>query len=173
MDLAGEERPKPLSSLSIDASTKDQTVGRFLSIRFISVLTCHYRFSKVFFVNASSSSTIEADLSNIAVVEDIGSTHAETVDWLSGLREEWLLVFDNADDTALDFHRYFPSCSHGNMIITTRNVNLRIHARDSDRDTSRLSPADALNLFLRVSGLSCSDDDTKQHATNFLKVFHL
>ena len=132
-----------------------------------------FRFSKVLFVDASSDTTINADLSDIAVVEHIGNAHQDTLDWLCGLREEWLLVFDNADDTTLDFHRYFPSCSHGNIIITTRNVNLRIHARDSNRDTSRLSPADALDLFQRVSGLPFSDDDTKQLAASFLKVCRL
>ena len=130
----------------------------------------HSRFSKVFFVNASSYSTINADLANIAVVEDLGNTHQDTVDWLCGLSEEWLVVFDNADDINLDIQHYFPPCSHGNIIITTRNVNLRIYAEDSSCDTTRLSPNDALDLFLRVARLPSSDESTMKLAASFVKV---
>src|ERR1700761_1647289 len=130
----------------------------------------HSRFSKVFFVNASSYSTINADLANIAVVEDLGNTHQDTVDWLCGLSEEWLVIFDNADDINLDIQHYFPPCSHGNIIITTRNVNLRIYAEDSSCDTTRLSPNDALDLFLRVARLYSSDESTNKLAASFVKV---
>ena len=151
----------------------DQTIGRFLLASIYFSAYVRSRFSKVFFVNASSGSTIDADLLNIAFFEGIGNTHQDTLDWLASLKEEWLLVFDNADDINLDIQDYFPPCSHGNIIITTRNVNLRIHARNSNCDTSRLSTADALDLFLSVSGLSSSDWDTKQLAESFVKVHGL
>jgi len=153
-------------------TSPSESVGA-ASTRIITVLTYRYRFSKILFADASSKSTIEADLSNIAVVEDKGSTHQDTLDWLCDLKEEWLLVFDNADDINLDIQHYFPPCSHGNIIITTRNVNLRIYARNSNCDTSRLSPANALDLFLSVSGLSSSDSDTKRLAESFVKVHGL
>ena len=74
----------------------------------------------MFYVDASSESTINADLSNIALAKNIGSTHQDAIDWLSNLNEEWLLIFDNADDVKLPIQVYFPLCSYGNIIITTR-----------------------------------------------------
>src|ERR1700761_2095355 len=130
----------------------------------------YFRFSKVFFVNASSYGTIHADLSSIAFAEGIGDTHQDALDWLCGREEAWLLVFDNADDINLDIQQYFPPCSHGNIIITTRNVNLRIYAEDSNSDTTRLSAPDALVLFLRVTKLSSSDEGTRKLAASFVKV---
>ena len=173
MDLAEGERPKLLSSSSTSARTKDQTVGKFLSVSIYPNAYLNSRFSKVYFVNASSVSTINADLSSIALVEGIGDTHQDTADWLCGLREEWLLIFDNADDIQLNIQDYFPPCSHGNVIITTRNVNLCIHAEDSSCDTTRLSPTDALDLFQRVARLSSQDEGTKKLAASFVKVHRL
>src|ERR1700761_7271598 len=150
-------------------TSPSESVGA-ASTRIITVLTYRYRFSKILFADASSKSTIEADLSNIAVVEDKGNTHQDTLDWLCDLKEEWLVVFDNADDINLDIQHYFPRCSHGNIVITTRNANLCIYARNSNCDTSRLSPADSLDLFFSVSGLSSSDSDTVKLATSFVNV---
>jgi tetratricopeptide (TPR) repeat protein len=35
---------------------------------------------------------------------------------------EWLLVYDNVDDVKLDLNDFLPQCSHGFIILTTRNA---------------------------------------------------
>ncbi|PVF91981.1 FabD/lysophospholipase-like protein [Serendipita vermifera] len=35
--------------------------------------------------------------------------------------DEWLYILDNADDPDLELNQYLPSCSHGAIIITSRN----------------------------------------------------
>jgi len=75
------------------------------------------RFSGVFYVDASTKETISADLINIALSQGICDSEKATLDWFSRQREEWLLVFDNADNPTLNLRPYLPSCSHGIILI--------------------------------------------------------
>ena len=70
--------------------------------------------------------------------------------WLaSQTNENWLLLFDNADDVDLKLKKYFPSCSSGNILITTRNRELRHYtAKDADADVKGMDLEDAKNLLL-------------------------
>ena len=44
--------------------------------------------------------------------------------WLSGTRQNWLLIFDNADGDPDDIERYIPTGPGGNILFTSRNPNL-------------------------------------------------
>ena len=68
------------------------------------------------------------------------------------VREEWLMVFDNADDRQLDLGHFFPKCSHGNVIITTRNKECIIHAPKSTLHVQGIAPPDAETLLLSHLG---------------------
>jgi len=77
--------------------------------------------------------------------------------WLaSQTHQNWLLVFDNADNVDLKLKQYFPSCSSGNILITTRNRELRHYtAKDADADVKGMDLEDAKGLLLflaRVEG---------------------
>jgi hypothetical protein len=75
--------------------------------------------------------------------------------------EEWLLFIDNADDPSLNLGDYFPQCSHGYIIVTSRNSETRIHAPNqrSNAKVSNLMPEDAKNLLLEVSGKNGDQSD--------------
>ena len=70
--------------------------------------------------------------------------------WLARQTERnWLLVFDNADNVDLKLKQYFPSCSSGNILITTRNRELRHYtAKDADAEVKGMDLEDAKNLLL-------------------------
>ena len=70
--------------------------------------------------------------------------------WLaSQTNKNWLLLFDNADDVDLKLKKYFPLCSSGNILITTRNRELRHYtAKDADADVKGMDLEDAKNLLL-------------------------
>ena len=89
-------------------------------------------------------------MTNIALLNEIGETADDAVTWLTEKRENWLLLFDNADDIKLDLSRFFPSCSHGNILITTRNHETCVHAPDFNYNVGSLTPEDARELLLRV-----------------------
>ncbi|THH16169.1 hypothetical protein EW146_g4419 [Bondarzewia mesenterica] len=108
------------------------------------------RFSDVFFVDASTADTIEADLKNIALAEGVGDSALDATSWLAGRRENWLLLFNNADDPSLNLRSHFPPCSHGNIIITSRNRNMRNHATQSS-PISEMAEEDATDLLLKMT----------------------
>ena len=126
------------------------------------------RFSDVFHVDASMKETIIADLSQIALAKGLGECEKATLDWLSGQRKEWLLLLDSADDPTFDLRSYFPRCSHGNILITSRNRDTCSHARQSCQ-VSGMKPRDARDLFLDITGLE-STNEIEALATTIVKV---
>src|ERR1700722_16213842 len=117
------------------------------------------RFSEVFFIDATTVDTITADLRSIAIDKGIGDSEKDrkdALDLLSKERKEWLLLFNNTDYTRLNLRDYFPSCCHGNILITNRNHDSCQHAtgRRSNCTVSGLTEADARCLLLEISGLT-------------------
>jgi len=70
--------------------------------------------------------------------------------WLANQTDRnWLLVFDNTDNVDLKLKQYFSSCSSGNILITTRNRELRHYtAQDADADVKGMDLEDAKSLLL-------------------------
>jgi len=108
-----------------------------------------YSFSEIFYVDATTKETIQSDLEGIAP-----GNAKRTVDaglrWLaSQTNRNWLLIFDNADNVDLKLKKFFPSCSFGNILITTRNRELRHYtAKDADADVKGMDLEDARSLLL-------------------------
>jgi hypothetical protein len=133
-----------------------------------------FRFSEVFFVDASSEETLNDDLRNIAIAKRAGDTAKDALRWLSGESGEWLLIIDNADDPTLNLHDYFPRSFHGNIIVTNRNSETRIHGPQSNIKVSGLTADDAKDLLLKVSGVSEKEsDETVMLATTIVEVCYL
>jgi len=106
-------------------------------------------FSDIFYVDATSEDTIQTDLEAIAPGNTKRTVEA-SLRWLASQTDRnWLLVFDNADNVDLKLKQYFPSCSSGNILITTRNRELRHYtAKDADADVKGMDLEDAKNLLL-------------------------
>ena len=155
--------------------TVPRSVSRCFSI-FGSVLlnssSCLARFSNVYFVDATAPETIDTELRTIALAKGIGEE--DTLDWLARQQEEWLLLFNNADDTTFDIRDYFPRCSHGNILITTRNRDAVQHASDvrSSFRVSGMNDNDVINLLLKLSGLrEPHTEETEALAAAIVKVW--
>jgi len=103
----------------------------------------------VFYVDATSEETIQTDLEAIAPGKSKRTVDA-SLRWLASQNDgNWLLVFDNADNVDLKLKQYFPSCSSGNILITTRNRELRHYtAKDADAEVKGMDLEDAKNLLL-------------------------
>jgi hypothetical protein len=73
--------------------------------------------------------------------------------WLASQREgNWLLVFDNADDVNLKLKKFFPRCSSGNILVTTRNRELRHYSgKDGDAKVTGMDHEDATKLLLDLA----------------------
>jgi hypothetical protein len=130
------------------------------------------RFSDVFFVDASTAKTITADLTSIALTKGAGDSEKDALVWLSGQCKEWLLLFNNADDTTLNLRDYFPCCSHGNVLITSRNRDtclLAVGSQSSHR-VSDLEPKEARDLLLEIAKLTKHTKETETLAATIVKV---
>ena len=107
-------------------------------------------------------------MTNIARSKGIGDSEKATLDWFSRQHEEWLLVLDNADDPTLNFHPYLPCCSHGNILITSRNRDTCVYAPQFCQ-VSDMRPEDARDLLLKVAHLD-QNNETGALATTIVKV---
>ncbi|KAH8829777.1 hypothetical protein DL96DRAFT_1525139 [Flagelloscypha sp. PMI_526] len=125
------------------------------------------RFSEVFFVDASDTLTLERGLRAIAA----GSVENPSVDdalrVLRARRENWLLFLDNADDNTLDLRPHI-SWPHGNVLITTRNREVRVHAPNCSIWVDRLELEDARKLLLKGVDIH-ENSETRERAA---KIVH-
>lgn len=64
-----------------------------------------------------SLKTIAADPEAVAVGVEASPT--AVLRWLSGREQDWLLIYDNADGDPNDIEDYMPSCTCGNLLITS------------------------------------------------------
>lgn len=117
------------------------------------------RFSEIFYIDATNEQTIETDLKTVAPAV-VGESTEAILHWLAGKQEEWLLLFDNADDVQLDISKFFPHCTFGNILITTRNQELCIHANAGSR-VSDMELEDAKDLLLQLAYQGRSDKQEK------------
>jgi hypothetical protein len=87
-------------------------------------------------------------LKSIATLKNIGSSSQDALKWLATNQEDWLLFYDNADDPKIDLNRFIPQCTHGNIIITTRNPGLCVYA-GAQSAVSDIEEGDGLALLLK------------------------
>ncbi|KAJ7468135.1 hypothetical protein FB451DRAFT_955628, partial [Mycena latifolia] len=121
----------------------------------------------IFLIDTSTPETIDTGLKRIAATKTIGDTAQDALDWLRSKQNEWLLFFDNADDPKIDLHNFFPRCKHGNILITSRNPELRgygSHSRVSD-----MEEIDAVELLLRSAAQAITLEN-KATATEIVKA---
>ncbi|KAJ7278555.1 hypothetical protein C8J57DRAFT_1577315, partial [Mycena rebaudengoi] len=116
------------------------------------------RFMDVFFLDASTIDTIKSGLKNIALTRSIGSEADDTSRWLASSEDDWLLIFDNADDPSINLFHYFPQRSSGNILITSRI--LYVHAPDSHHHITDMEEEDAVRLLL-ASAIQPSTSETE------------
>ncbi|KAJ7033019.1 acyl transferase/acyl hydrolase/lysophospholipase [Mycena alexandri] len=136
-----------------------------LAFKFVHDSQANHRFSEIFYIDATNEQTLEIDLQAVAPAA-VGKSAQASRHWLAGRQgdqKEWLLFFDNADDVELDISKFFPRCTYGNILITTRNQDLCLHARDEDAvsKVSDMIAEDAKDLLLQLAGEGRSNQQEK------------
>ncbi|KAG8723718.1 hypothetical protein FRC09_002056 [Ceratobasidium sp. 395] len=113
-------------------------------------------YDHLFYVDCTTKHTIDADLKRIALAKNVGDYASDALTWLARLRERWLIVYNNADDTSINLRGYFPSCSHGSILVTTRNRGVANLARgvDANCPVSSMSEDEAKELLATAAGLA-------------------
>ncbi|KAG6877306.1 hypothetical protein C0993_008687 [Termitomyces sp. T159_Od127] len=108
--------------------------------------------------NSSEASIVKSltVLAEKAKLEE--TTSATALTWLCYQKEEWLLIFDNADDPKINLQPFFPDCKHGNILITSRNDASKIYAPNNHYKIGGMSPEDSLAVFYKASQRSESEE---------------
>ncbi|CAG7852489.1 SubName: Full=Uncharacterized protein {ECO:0000313/EMBL:CCA74954.1} [Serendipita indica DSM 11827] len=116
--------------------------------------------ARVYFLDARSESKLTADLKpSLARAGRSSKERMENaLEYFAGL-PQFLIIMDNADDTTLRISQFFPQCSHGHIIITSRNATYSQLARTSNWEVRDLSPEQARDLLL-------TDADYEKTETN-------
>ncbi|KAJ7158588.1 hypothetical protein C8R46DRAFT_395090 [Mycena filopes] len=127
------------------------------ALKFIQDSSAH--FTNIFLVDASTPETIDSGLKHIAVSKALGNSAADALNWFQSKQEDWLLFFDNADDPNLGLNSFIPKCNHGNIVITSRNLGVRVYGSHSL--VSDMEEADAISLLLRSADKETSEDNLK------------
>ncbi|KAJ7731784.1 P-loop containing nucleoside triphosphate hydrolase protein [Mycena metata] len=116
-------------------------------------------FTDTFFLDASMVETINKGFKDIAVLRNVGKSSNDALTWLVSRREGWLLFFDNADDPNPNLNKFLPKCGHGNIIITSRNPELRIYGSNSQ--VSDMEENEAVTLLLKSAAQEVSPMNEK------------
>ena len=114
----------------------------------------------MFWIDASSLDSISMSLKGISSIPaarafGVAGSVESVLQWISCIQEEWLIVFDNADDPSPEaVARFIPVGNRGNILITSRNRSMgRAIAFENLIEVSEMEKADAIALLLRVSYL--------------------
>jgi LPS O-antigen subunit length determinant protein (WzzB/FepE family) len=128
-----------------------------------------FSFSDVIYIDATNKQTLEVDLQSIGGVEQSAEA---SLRWLANESDgQWMLLFDNADDVDLDLSAFFPSCTSGNILITSRNRELRHYTtEDSSQYVRGMEHDDATKLLLRLSQAATTNEN-KELAEQIVQVF--
>jgi hypothetical protein len=110
---------------------------------------CRYSSKPVYFLDVSSKETLEADLQ--ALVQSQSDVYTDALLWLASTKKDWLIIMDNADDPSLEISLFLPRCSHGHVIITTRDRHREILAPISTHAVDGLPLEESTTLLLNTS----------------------
>ena len=90
------------------------------------------------------------------------------LDWLSKNTQEWILIFDNADNRDVQLRLFFPKSHRGNILITTRNADYETLA--PSLEVSILEESAAVALLLKSAKLQ-ETDEHQELALNIVREF--
>jgi GTPase SAR1 family protein len=132
-----------------------------ICLKFIEEMTG--RLSHVFWVDASSVESINMSLRGISSVaaaqaSGLDDSVESVLQWMSRLQEEWLIVFDNADEPPVYVvERFIPPGNRGNILITSRNRSMgSLISFENIIEINEMEEADAITLLLKASYLDAS-----------------
>ncbi|KAK0460301.1 hypothetical protein IW261DRAFT_1637744, partial [Armillaria novae-zelandiae] len=120
------------------------------------------RFIYIWFFDATSDFTLATDFKKLGKAAGIGESVNDVRDFLGRIHEDWLAIFDNADDPKIDLGKYIPQCNHGNVIIISRLTE--VHQMSSPGfhlDFSDLEQSEAIDLLLKHAHMNLDNVNQK------------
>ena len=135
-----------------------------------------FSFSHVFWVDASSVSTITQALKGICNLPEAQSSALDgspesALHWIGLLKENYAMVFDNADLLSpAELEAYLPPGRRGNILITSCNSAMRtLTSPENSLEVTEMEENDAIELLLRASCLDLSSKEFQAEASKIVK----
>ena len=133
-------------------------------------------FSSVFWIDASSAGTITQGLKGIcnlpaAQSSGLDGSPESTLHWIGLLKENYVIVFDNADVLSpAELEAYLPPGRGGNVLITSRNSTMRnLTSPENSLELTEMEQNDAIELLLKASYLDPSSREFQAKASKIVK----
>jgi tetratricopeptide (TPR) repeat protein len=127
---------------------------RYLHSDILKVLI-YSRYNHILFIDGSTAATIRGDLESAIRSLDghQKDTYEAALSFMSNASShiEWLYIIDNADDPDLDLTPYLPNCSHGTIIITSRNRKTRHLASTYHLELGPMLSKEAIETLCRAA----------------------
>ena len=134
-------------------------------------------FSSVFWIDASSVGTITQGLKGIcnlpaAQSSGLGGSPESALHWIGLLKENYIMVFDNADVLSpAELEAYLPPGRGGNILITSRNSTMRnLTSPENSLEVTEMEEDDAIKLLLKATYLDPSLMEFQTDASKIVKV---
>ena len=142
----------------------------------ISNMLFAFSFSSVFWIDASSVGTITQGLKGIcnlpaAQSSGLDGSPESALHWIGFLKENYILIFDNADVLSpAELEAYLPPGRGGNILITSRNSTMQnLTLPENSLEVTEMKEDDAIALLLKASCLDPSSIDFQAEALNIVK----
>ncbi|KAF9559704.1 hypothetical protein CPC08DRAFT_505193 [Agrocybe pediades] len=150
-----------------------------LCLQFVEGALDNSTFSRVFYVDAATEESIASSFKgifhNMSVLQSSGLSESpdSVLAWISRLEEDWLIVYDNAEDSVAN---YLPRGRRGNILMTSRNPGLARETGGAHIALDEMSEEDAFALF-KASGchefLSPEDEQLSREIVSSLSFIPL
>ena len=122
------------------------------------------RFSDIFWIDASSGSSIDLSLRQVAQADNapLGATPsaASVLKWISQ-KSNWLMIYDNADGGYQVVEKFIPPGNGGNILMTSKNFELMRITKDSV-EVCEMGEEEALSLLSNSARLHDTSELAKQ-----------
>ena len=129
----------------------------------------------MFWIDASSIGTITRALKGICNLPEaqsfaVDGSPQSALWWISSLRENYAMVFDNADNlTPEELEQYFPPGLGGNILITSCNSGLKhLTSHENSLHVKEMEENDAISLLLKAACLDQSQGDSQAEASKIV-----
>ena len=145
-------------------------------LALISEISIAFSFSSVFWIDASSIGTITQALKGIcnlpaAQSSGLDGSPESALHWIGLLKENYVMVFDNADVlSSAELEAYLPLGRGGNILIASRNSTMRnLTLTENSLEVTEMEENDAIGLLLKASCLDPCSMEFQSEASKIVK----
>ncbi|KAF8336169.1 hypothetical protein F5887DRAFT_1247388 [Amanita rubescens] len=138
------------------------------------------QFSHLFWIDASSEATMTSAIRQIAKEHGLQASNnakpsvVTVMKWISSLKNDWLMVFDNANHDPDVVEKFIPPGNKGNILITSRNMSMGRVTSNKSMEVEEMNKEEAVSLLLKAGNVDVMDKESEEMAMQIVSaLFYL